>query len=121
METARPHVWPWFLFWAIVGAGGALGMVSVIGWLVLFPLAVIGVLVWNRLPASRQSAAGMITGAGALLLFIAWLHRDGPGMTCYHTATGGGCDEHLNPLPWLFLGLVLVAAGFVVQARRRAS
>jgi hypothetical protein len=28
------------------------------------------------------------------------------------------CDPHLNPLPWLVIGIVLVLAGFVAHARR---
>jgi hypothetical protein len=32
--------------------------------------------------------------------------------------TASGCDQHLNPLPWLVAGAALVVAGFVAHARR---
>jgi hypothetical protein len=43
---------------------------------------------------------------------VAWVQRDGPGTTCWHTATGGGCDQHLNPLPWLVIGIALFVAAW---------
>jgi hypothetical protein len=49
---------------------------------------------------------------------VAWVQRDGPGTTCWRTATASGCDQHLNPLPWLLAGAALFVAGFVAHARR---
>jgi len=82
----------------------------------------------------RAWAAGFgvpktVTGkkADAVYEFINWfldgwagayLNRQGPGMTCYTTATGGGCDGHLNPLPWLVLGVIFFVAGVVLHARQ---
>jgi hypothetical protein len=68
-------------------------------------------------PAVRRSAFGLLTGAGALLLLVAWLQRAGPGTTCWHTATASGCEQHLNPLPWLLLGIALFAGGIAAHAR----
>ena len=59
------------------------------------------------------------TGAGALLLYVAWLQREGPGTTCWRTANASGCDSHLNPLPWLVVGSVLFVGGIVAYAVRR--
>jgi amino acid transporter len=115
-NARRSGGWGWFFVWALLGAAVALGTVS-LGPLLLLPTALVGVLVWRQ-PQSRGSAYGLLTGAGTLLLYVAWVQRDGPGTTCWHTATASGCDQHLNPLPWLVLGLVLVAAGFVAQARQ---
>jgi hypothetical protein len=112
----RSGGWGWFFVWALLGSAAALGTVS-LGPLLLVPTALVAVLVWRR-PQSRRSAFGLLTGAGTLLLYVAWVQRDGPGTTCWHTATASGCDQHLNPLPWLVLGLVLVAAGFVAHARQ---
>jgi hypothetical protein len=112
----RSDGWGWFFVWALLGSAAALGTVS-LGPLLLLPTALVAVLVWRR-PQARRSAFGLLTGAGALLLYVAWVQRDGPGTTCWRTATASGCDQHLNPLPWLVLGIVLVAAGFVVHARR---
>jgi hypothetical protein len=108
--------WGWFFVWTLLGAAGALGSVS-LGPLLLVPVAGIGVFLWTR-PRVRRSAFGLLTGAGVLLLYVAWVQRDGPGTTCWHTATGAGCDQHLNPLPWLIAGTVLFIAGVIAQARR---
>jgi hypothetical protein len=112
----RSDGWGWFFVWALLGSAAALGTVS-LGPLLLLPTALVAVFVWRR-PQARRSAFGLLTGAGTLLLYVAWVQRDGPGTTCWHTATASGCDQHLNPLPWLVLGIVLVAAGFVAHARR---
>jgi hypothetical protein len=68
--------------------------------------------------AIRRSAFGLVSGAGVLLLYVAWVQRAGPGTTCWHTASASGCDQHLNPLPWAIAGLLLFVAGIVGQARR---
>jgi hypothetical protein len=113
----RSGGWGWFFAWALLGTVGALGAVS-LGPLLLLPVILFGVFLWRRRPAARRSAFGLLTGAGSLLLYVAWVQRDGPGTTCWHTATASGCDQHLNPLPWLLLGIVLVLAGFVAHARQ---
>ena len=113
----RSGGWGWFFTWALLGAAAALGSIS-LGPLLLLPVYALGVFLWTRRPRLRRSAFGLLTGAGVLLLYVAWVQRDGPGTTCWHTATASGCDEHLNPLPWLVIGIVLVVAGVVAHARR---
>ena len=108
----------WFWAWALVGCAAALGAVA-LGLLALAPAALAGALLASR-PAIRRSALGLRTGAGALLLYVAWVHRAGPGTTCWHTATASGCDQHLNPLPWLLAGSALFIGGIVGHARRIA-
>lgn len=106
----------WFWAWAFLGFAAALGFVS-LGVLVLAPVAVAGALMASR-PAVRRSAFGFLSGIGLLLVFVAWIQRAGPGTTCWQTATASGCDQHLNPLPWLLLGLALFIAGVAAHARR---
>ena len=106
----------WFCAWALLGSVAALGFVS-LGVLVLAPVVAAGVLMASK-PAIRRSAFGLLTGAGVLLLFVAWLQRAGPGTTCWQTATASGCDQHLNPLPWLVVGLAALVGGIVGHARR---
>ena len=108
--------WGWFWAWVAVGALGAVGLVS-LGPVALAPALTAGILM-ARIAAARESAFGLMTGAGLLLLFVAYLQREGPGTTCFRTATSSGCEEHLNPLPWLALGLLFVVAGLVAQMRR---
>jgi len=92
----------WFWTWAAVGAGAALSVVSFIGTLTALPV-VLAALLMLRQPTIRRSAFGVLSGAGLLLLYIAWLHRDG---------------EYLNPIPWLVIGFVLLVAGIAGHALR---
>jgi hypothetical protein len=106
----------WFFVWALLGSAAALGAVS-LGPLLLVPTALLGVFLWRR-PGARRSAFGLLSGAGTLLLYVAWVQRDGSGTTCWHTATASGCDQHLNPLPWLIAGVALIVAGVVAHTRQ---
>jgi hypothetical protein len=90
----------WFWMWAVVGATAALGLIS-LGPLALVVPAIIAAAAMARIPSVRRSALGLLAGAGFLPLFVAYVQREGPGTTCWHTATASGCDQHLNPLPWL--------------------
>lgn len=105
----------WFWIWAVVGATGGLGLVS-LGPLALVP-AIIAAAAMARNPSARRSALGLLAGAGFLSLFVAYVQREGPGTTCWHTATASGCDQHLNPIPWLVGGLALVIGAVVAQQR----
>src|SRR5207248_9296188 len=111
----RSGGWGWFVVSALLGSAAALSTVS-LGPLLLFSVALFGVFLWTR-PGVRRSAFGLLTGAGTLLLYVAWVQRDGPGTTCWHTASASGCDQHLNPLPWLIAGVAPVLARFVRHAR----
>ena len=106
----------WFWAWALVGAAIGLGTVS-IGPLLAAPVLLVAYLMASR-PEIRRSAFGVLSGAGALLLYIAWLQRAGPGTTCWETQTASGCDQHLNPLPWLLAGTVLFIGGIAAHVRR---
>jgi hypothetical protein len=106
----------WFWAWALLGSAVTLGILS-LGPILAAPLLVIGWLMASR-PAIRRSAFGLLSGAGALLLYVAWVQRAGPGTTCWQTQTASGCDQHLNPLPWLVAGVVLFVSGVAAHARR---
>jgi hypothetical protein len=119
-EVGNRRVWHaaaggWFLTWAAVGAVGALGLVS-LGPAVLVPAAVAGFLL-ARVAAARRSVSGLLAGAGLVSLVVAYVQRDGPGVTCWHTVSAAGCDQHLNPIPWLLIGVVFVVGAIVVQSR----
>jgi hypothetical protein len=119
--TTHPHPRHWvaclsFWAWAVLGAIGAIGLVS-LGPIVFGPaLILVGALSTSRV--ARRSAFGLLAGAGLVSLFVAYVQRKGPGTSCWHTATAGGCDQHLNPIPWLVIGLVLVIGAIVLQRRR---
>jgi hypothetical protein len=52
------------------------------------------------------------------LLYVAYVQRRGPGTVCWHTATASGCDQYLNPWPWLVAGAAFVIVSFIAHARR---
>ncbi|MGZ4385121.1 MAG: hypothetical protein ACXVY3_11035 [Gaiellaceae bacterium] len=116
--TSRPQLarWTWFWAWVALGAGLTLGIVS-LGPLVIVPVVVVAGLMLTR-PAIRRSAYGLVSGAGVPLLYVAYVQRDGPGTTCWQRGAVSGCDQHLNPLPWLVVGIVLIVAGVVAHARQ---
>jgi hypothetical protein len=118
--TIRARLGPFldwgFWLWSIVGVG--LGFcLSSLGVFLVLPLLV-AIVFMVRQQRLRSSWPGALVGIGAVLLFVAYLQRQGPGVTCWQTATASGCDEHLDPLPWLVGGIVFVTAGFVAQAVR---
>jgi hypothetical protein len=99
-----------FWAWAVAGCVFAFGLL-VLGFLVLLPLAILIAL------RPGKAALGLLTGAGLPLLWVAFLNRAGPGTTCWAHGSSSGCGENLNPLPWLVLGLVLVAGGIAAFSR----
>jgi len=108
--------WLWFWAWALVGGAGAFGVVSLIP-IAMLPALIAGLAI-SRIKAASRSAFGLIAGAGFLSLGVAYIQRDGPGTTCWHSASGFGCDQHLNPIPWLVVGVALVVGSVIAQSRR---
>jgi hypothetical protein len=108
----------WFWIWALVGSGAALGAVSfAIGPLLWLPVLVVTIVMASS-PQIRRSAFGLLTGMGALCLFVAWVQRRGPGEVCWQKGMSSGCDQYLDPRPWLAVGIVLVIAGIAAHAVR---
>jgi hypothetical protein len=107
--------------WLLVGSLYALSIVGAftIGIFVL-PIAVAATLLLVRHHADG-SAAGLLSGAGLPLLYIAYLNRDGPGTVCSSTAGGSSCTDEWSPWPWILVAVVLVAAGVLVFIRLRSS
>jgi hypothetical protein len=116
--SRRAHLagYGWFWAWALVGTAAALATVS-FGPILAAPILLVAYLMASR-PEVRRSAFGVLSGVGALLLYVAWVQRAGPGTTCWQTQTSSGCEQHLNPLPWLLAGIVLFIGGIAAHARR---
>jgi hypothetical protein len=111
----------WFWVWAFVGGCLAISFISFIGPFFL-PVAASGAfagLRWGRSSVARSSL-GLITGAGVPFLIVAYVQRKGPGTVCWQTATASGCDEYLDPRPWLAIGLALVLGGIAAFLHARA-
>jgi hypothetical protein len=98
---------------------GAVGLVSSLVF-VLVPVALLGSTALVAVPSARRSAWGLATGGGVALLLVAYLQREGPGTSCWRTATASGCDQHLNPLPWLLAGLALGIIGIAAHHAARS-
>lgn len=77
-------------------------------------------LIWRR--GLGGSATGVLSGAGLIPLYIAYLNRHGPGQVCRSAgSTSTECTDAWNPWPFLAIGLLLIAAGaflFVILRRR---
>ena len=116
-KRATPVTWGGFFIWVMIGAGAAIGFLSLGTLAIVAVVLVVGIA--SSRPALRRSWFGVLAGIGATLLFIAFMQRHGPGTVCWQTATASGCDEYLNPLPWLVMGLTLVAIGVIAHARRK--
>jgi len=118
MKTAS-----WFGLWAVVGAGGALALLTAptIGIFVLPATLVVGaVLAWRG--RRQQAGPGIVAGLGLPLLYIGYLNRGGPGTVCTPLPGGGDCTQETSPWPWIGVGLLLVIAGLLTSlaaARRR--
>lgn len=110
------HAWTASLAWAMVGAAAAFALVTfpTLGILLILLVAV----VVAAKPALRRSVSGALTGAGAISLLVAYMQRRGPGTVCWHTANAAGCDQYLNPWPWLGAGVALVLVSLLAQTRR---
>lgn len=115
-DNPRAAICVWFWVWAAVGALGILSLD--LGTITAVPALIIGALIATKGDRNHRSTFGLLTGAGLPLLWVAWVQREGPGTTCWHTATGAGCDQHLDPVPWLVIGITLVLGGVLAQTRR---
>jgi hypothetical protein len=119
------NAWGWFAAWTLAGSALALGFVSFALWVILIPIGLGLVLLLLASRSARQSAYGLLSGTGISLLTVAYIQRDGPGTTCWQTATASGCEQHLDPRPWLIAGVLCLVGGLVAQTilsvRRRDS
>ncbi len=108
--------WGGFSLWVLVGAAVGLAALSfpALGLLILVLVSVFAA----AKPGLGRSALGALAGAGAVCVYVAYVQRRGPGTVCWHTATASGCDQYLNPWPWLVVGLALVLAAFIAQIRQ---
>jgi hypothetical protein len=111
-----------FLAWAAVGAGAALGVVSIltIGIFVLAATAALAVLLARR-GSRRLAGAGLLTGLAIVPLYVGFLNRSGPGTVCTSTATSQSCTQEMSPWPWLAAALALAGAGAWLSLRTRSS
>lgn len=100
---ARRSRWQWFAAWCATGAVFSFSFVTglSIGLLIL-PFATVLLLLTAWFAPGEAEALGFVAGIGLVLLLIAFIQRDG---------------EHLNPAPWLLVGIfacMLAVGGYVI-------
>ncbi|HEV7524544.1 MAG TPA: hypothetical protein VGP92_06235, partial [Acidimicrobiia bacterium] len=118
--TRSPPSWGWFVAWLFAGAACALALLSAltIGIFVL-PFAGAAVVFLATRRGATDGVAGLISGLGLPVLYVAYLNRNGPGDICTHTATSSSCTQESSPWVWFSLGVALVVVGVVLFVRRR--
>ncbi len=107
------------IVWGAAGLLLTLGAVSLghVAWVISMALLLISAVV--RVPG-RPSA--LFFGASVPLVLVVVGHAAGPGWSCHSSPTGSGCDELLDPRPYLMAALVLLATGTALELLlRRAS
>lgn len=81
----------------------------------ILPVAITLAAVVATRRGAGSGAAGVLAGLSLPLFYIAWNNRDGPGSVCWVTATGGGCSGRLDPMPFLFVAVMLVVSSVLAQ------
>lgn len=105
----------WLVAWTAVGAAYALGVLAILSiGMFLLAIAAVATFFLGRQPKARSGIAGLVSGAGLPLFYVAFLNRSGPGTVC----TGHSCVDEWSPSPWLVIGVALVVVGGVWFALR---
>jgi hypothetical protein len=113
--AGRPS-WGAFAVWTVIGVVCGFGLVVFPS--VVFLLLVGALVVAIVRPAWFRSGVGAFAGVGLVSLYIAFVQRQGPGTVCWQRGTEAGCDEYLDPKPWLLVGLAMVVVAVVVHVRQ---
>jgi len=110
-----------FLAWAAVGVGLSIAILMsfTIGPWVAIPSIAIGTGLLVARSTRNAGVAGLLTGPGAIALWVSYLNRDGPGTVCHANGFGRQCIDEWNPWPLLAVGLVLLALSGVIFVRTR--
>jgi hypothetical protein len=100
------------VLWFAVGVSygfGVAALLTVGALLLLVALAGTALLVSRR--ATRGGWPAAICGPAIVLLYIAYLNRNGPGTVCTTTGTGGSCVDEYAPWPFVAAAVVLIVVG----------
>jgi hypothetical protein len=92
------------------------GSISVIG-IFLLPGAALVTIGVARIGGSSEGLAGVVSGLGLPLLYVAYLNRAGPDPNyCHAINHGTECTELMNPWPWFAIGAAFVLGGVALFA-----
>lgn len=109
----------WFALWALVGAGGSLGLLAIltIG-IFLIPVALLGLALLVRRGTRNdhvwRGLGGLAAGAAAPLLLIAYLNRQGSGTVCTTRGDATSCVDEWSPWPFLAIATLLIGVSIAV-------
>ena len=105
----------------LVGAAWSFGLLGALSFgIFLLPVTLMATWQLARRDQTVRHIAGVLSGVGAPLLYLAYLNRSGPGVVC----AGDRCEQQMTPWPWLWAGLSFVLAGiaaYVLLGRWRRS
>jgi hypothetical protein len=119
--------WQAFVVWSVTGAllvFSFLGALS-IGFFV-FPFALLALFVSTKRASVWPEATGVVAGAGAVSLVIAFLNRDynpcpeSGVLTIPPGETGSIECGGFDPTPWLIVGITLVSVSVLAHVFIRA-
>lgn len=106
--------------WITVGVLSGFGLIGILSIGLPLLVAAVGLAVYGVSSGrAGRGAALSLVGVAAAPFFIAWFNRAGPGEVCSVDGSTQKCEEMVNPLPFLIVGLVMVAAGLFFGLRRR--
>lgn len=122
-SSPRLEPWAWFLAWAVVGGvygAGVYGAASI--GVVAFPVAIVATILLSGRRPGVIGLPGALLGAGAVVAFVAYVNRHGPGLVCSEMPPTGGfrCVHETSPWPWLAGAVAGVVGGLVLFAALRA-
>jgi hypothetical protein len=107
-----------FAAWVVVGAGLALGVLTILTigpFVFLATFVLCGVLFLRS--GFGYGMTGLLSGAAVPLLWVGWLNRGGPGTVCTTTATESSCVDEWTPWPFVVSAVVLFVVGVVLFVR----
>jgi hypothetical protein len=115
----------WYFAWMGVGAGLSFGVLAILSiGIYILAVAIVATVFLARRSEARVGVAGLVSGFGLPLLYVAFLNRSGPGVVCTVTSTSSSCVERWSPWPWLVIGTAILVAGlawFIAASYRRAG
>lgn len=133
MSTAPPHGpprrafgWGSFGYWLVLGALLTLAVVGIMSIGLYALIAALIMIIWAMFRRiSTRTLPAVFIGAGITPMYVAALHRRGPGMVCTESPTGHACTDFLDPAPFAGVGAGLILLGVLIlliaQLRRRRA
>jgi MYXO-CTERM domain-containing protein len=109
-----------FLGWCVAGAALCLGVLSILTigpFVLLIALVLCAGMLWRQ--GFGSSLTGLVSGAAAPLLYVAWLNRGGPGEVCRGDDRALSCTDEWSPWPFVAVAAALLVAGLVLFLRLR--